>query len=287
MFTIGEPPGKREDVLSLVKFDLYTPGSDVAGLVETMRGRGFEVFLMDANSVFGDKLERVPFFGRERKWDAWGDAIDKIGATVGKLSTRNVVLLAGKAPLSAFTKLGMRVCRPISIANEFRDAWQLFEYVPPAPVFDNLLQVTITPRARDLPRDPEHRMYCLFFVTMDGRYGISNDDVEQIQHLLHGQKIDVGARVRVGPPEGSGMLPLNGDPKSEDCNYGQIMVEIQEAYRRMFEECKNEMNGVILVSTGPAPVAYAIGCMFLFQLVGPAILLERVQGEYQIAYDTR
>lgn len=287
MFGIGEQPGKREDELSLVKFDFYTPGSDVSGLIESMRSRNFEVFYMDANSVLGDKLQRVPFSGRERHWDAWADAIDKIGATVGELTTRNVVLMTGKAPMSVFTKLGMRVCRPVSIANEFRDSWQMFEYAPVEAGAPALLSVTVTPRSPDPPRDPEQRTYTLFFVTMDGRYGISDDDIDQVRRLLRDKKIDVGSRVRVGPPEGTGLLALNGDPRSKDYNFSQIVMEIQEAYRRAFEECKNDMNGMILISTGPAPIAYSIGCTFLFNLVGPAILLERVQGEYQVAYDTR
>lgn len=287
MFGIGERTGKREDVLSLVKFDFYTLGSDVARLIETMRSMNFEVFLMDANSVFGDKLQRVPFSGTERKWAAWDDVIDKIGATVGELLTLNVVVIAGKAPLSVFTKLGMCVGRPLSIANEFRDTWQMFEYEPVAMDSEKLLCVTVTRRPPDLPRDPERRMYSLFFVTMDGRYGISDEDVQQVQRLVCNEKIDVGSRVRVGPPEGTGLLALDGDPQSKDYNYARIVMEIQEAYRSMFQECKNDMNGVILISTGPAPIAYAIGCTFLFSLVGPAILLERVQGEYQVAYDTR
>ena len=230
-----------------------------------------------------------------RHFDKWNDQVKKLASNVravleDKPSSR--MILYGKSPLACFTLLGAYVKTPPIIVNEFpynSGTWQVFDLHK--DFLDNTGQHHKSRHLLAKKRRPidstvaksQKKKYFLLFVTLD-TYDISDEQFEKINKEIE-QEDDgvIATAVRMAPASEKKMplSPSTKAPEESEIDTAALSYIIWDVYDQI-EMFVNVWYyaGVIVIPSGPAPVAYMLGTYYRPSAHGKLLLYEMVNGNY-------
>ena len=258
---------------------------------------------------------KVDFASQERPWSEWVNEIRRFSAELNELLSREFVqvILTGKTPLSMFSYFGYLISHSndLLIANQFNNInnnnnnnninnhenWQFFDLN--AKSSSNILNFDDKMRVLNLEKVKQHsnnennvqyhpkKNFALLFVTLNSTYSLSSENLEEISQKAighHGFDGKFDEYFKLSPIDDSSrplVLPSTNFENSEEISIlGDIREDIRKAYEKIRYE--NKLDSLMLISTGPQPLAYLLGMLFKPNLYGDFILFEKVANEFHL-----
>jgi len=126
----------------------------------------------------------------------------------------------------------------------------------------------------------------LLFVTLNASFSLAPDQQVQLKNaVLQNTNKEVIAFYQLSPRDANAKpLGLHGVEEGDLSNIGSIKRDIVDAYQMIFDNHKDELNGIVIVTTGPQPVAYLLGMLYKSNLYGGMISFEKVKADYQLVF---
>jgi hypothetical protein len=200
-----------------------------------------------------------------RYWDIWKAFIDeKIIEQANICAKHNVdVQIAGQAPLSLYTYLGMRLNRIPSCLWHYKtqalgqcpatkpDVYKVNSAGDAEALHENMFEVSDIEIVGNSTQ-PKSSGQMVIFVSLDRDHYLSQKDIESIKETCAGHLL----KVFVIHPKTEGRLEMN------TTNF----LDIQRNISHLFQQCirnvpKDEWKGLVLICTGPTPLAFFLGTL--------------------------
>jgi hypothetical protein len=239
-----------------------------------------------------DSELRVEISSPYRKWIEWNKEVRLVAAKMaGSIEEGgNDLILSGKAPLSMFLHLGARLgSSSLLIANEVtRGNWQVFDIDKSQ---NRLEEMEVEAAAEELfnieqgplshaPVDGEVSKYVLVFLTLNGAYSFSLEDVSHMENILknaRGSQCSIIDHFRLGPKNPATSLRLisgNAVADASSCSLEVVSKSLEKLWSKISTQYARQLAGIIAMSSGPQPVSYIMGTGHKPNLFGELVLME-------------
>ena len=244
---------------------------------------------------------QVQFASSDRPWDKWSEEIKKIAELInGYLSRNDVeVILSGKSPLSMFLYLGLLVNRSLLIANEFNGKWSIFDTNSPHNnnKQENYLQLehfhfNNNNNNNDNSNNDSkvvkigNKKFAVLFVTLNSLYKLSEENINEItQKIAERKEIELNNNNNINnnnnnnvnyyrlSPVDQNAKPLSLPSVTENSTViGDYREEIRKAYENILTDNYQNIDGMIVIGTGPQPISYMLGMLYKANLFGELLL---------------
>jgi len=239
-------------------------------------------FKLDARGLNLDDM--TEFAGSARPFAVWEHDLKEHVRKLRRLRLSSPrpthFVLYGQSPLSAYFLLGTSGLDDTVIVtrrgNHSQASWvatDLADTTVRAPSGNKLV-------LRKIETAPERAHYriALLFVTLNGSYSLSEDDVKTISEDLGGDQV---IAYRLGPADSNAKYTLlNAETDAVDAiDVATVKESIEQALTKVRSECASNTK-IALATSGPQSVAYAMGLAVRPNVDGSPIFYEKVSNRY-------
>ena len=229
----------------------------------------------------------VPNGAYDMPWADWQKIVHDLSKALNRHLGKVDVVLSGKAPLSMFLYLGYLLSNQnLYIANQF-ETWQLFN-------MQNQLDCSLARgmlQVEDLfesPFEDRNSKYGIVFISLNISHKLNEvqrqDISAAITRLGHGHVCDDSGFYQIKPTQTLVLLPMGMENAEGDSSI--TIDQLKANIRVCFEQIQGKHKGLVIVTTGPQPLAYMVGMLYKPSLYGNIILCERDRNGYQVAVCT-